>query len=133
MEDKYEAARNAATTYRDIFGKENFYLELQDQGLEMEHRIRPHLFKLEKDLGMPMVATNDSHYLCEDDAHAQDVLVCVQTGKSVNDTNRLKFHGSQFFVKSAAEMGRLFSGREDVIARTLSIAERCNFKLNKVK
>jgi DNA polymerase-3 subunit alpha len=82
---------------------------------------------------MPMVATNDSHYLCEDDAHAQDVLVCVQTGKSVNDTNRLKFHGNQFFVKSADEMGLLFSGREDVLARTLAIAERCNFKLNKVK
>src|SRR5258708_21912310 len=82
---------------------------------------------------MPMVATNDSHYFCEDDAHAQDVLVCVQTGKSVNDTNRLKFHGNQFFVKSADEMGRLFSGREDVLKRTLAIAERCNFKLNKVK
>jgi DNA polymerase-3 subunit alpha len=130
---KYDAAKNAAATYRDIFGKDNFFLEIQDQGLPEEHRIHADLFRLEKDLGMPMVATNDSHYLCEDDAHAQDVLVCVQTGKSIHDTNRLKFHGNQFFVKSSEEMGRVFSSRTDVLQRTLGIAERCNFKLNKVK
>jgi len=130
---KFDAARDAAAFYRDLFGKDNFFVEIQDQGLPEEHRIHADLFRLEKELGMPMVATNDSHYLCEDDAHAQDVLVCVQTGKSVNDANRLKFHGNQFFVKSADEMGRLFSGREDVVRRTLAIAERCNFKLNKVK
>src|SRR6266478_4639095 len=133
MEGRYESARKAAGSYREIFGKENFFLEIQDQGLEMEHRIRADLFRLEKETGIPMLATNDSHYLCEDDAHSHDVLVCVQTGKSVNDANRLKFHGNQFFVKSADEMGRLFSGREDVLKRTLAIAERCNFKLNKVK
>ncbi len=71
MENNYEAARTAAGTFADIFGKENFFLEIQDQGLEMEHRIHPGLFQLEKDLGLPLVATNDSHYLCEDDAHAQ--------------------------------------------------------------
>src|SRR5450432_4303967 len=75
-EGKYDAARAAAAFYADIFGKENFYLEIQDQGLEMEHRIHPGLFQLEKDLGLPLVATNDSHYLCEDDAHAQDVMLC---------------------------------------------------------
>ena len=130
---KYDAARNAAGTYRDIFGKDNFFLEIQDQGLPEEHRIHADLFRLEQDLGMQMVATNDSHYLCEDDAHAQDVLVCVQTGKSIHDTNRLKFHGNQFFVKSTEEMGRVFSSRPDVLQRTMAIAERCNFKLNKVK
>ena len=72
MEGNYEAAREAAGTFRDIFGEKNFYLEIQDQGLAMEHRIHPGLFQLEKDLGLPLVATNDSHYLCEDDAHAQD-------------------------------------------------------------
>jgi DNA polymerase III subunit alpha len=133
LANKYEAARDAASQYREIFGKDNFFMEIQDQGLPEEHRIHADLFRLEKELGIPMVATNDSHYLCEDDAHAQDVLVCVQTGKSVNETNRLKFHGSQFFVKSADEMARLFNGREDVLQRTLAIAERCNFKLNKVK
>ena len=130
---KYDAAKNAAATFRDIFGKDNFFLEIQDQGLPEEHRIHADLFRLEKDLGMQMVATNDSHYLCEDDAQAQDVLVCVQTGKSIHDTNRLKFHGNQFFVKSTEEMGRVFSSRPDVLQRTMAIAERCNFKLNKVK
>ncbi len=130
---KYDAAKNAAGTFRDIFGKDNFFLEIQDQGLPEEHRIHADLFRLEKELGMQMVATNDSHYLCEDDAHAQDVLVCVQTGKSIHDTNRLKFHGNQFFVKSTEEMGRVFSSRPDVLQRTMAIAERCNFKLNKVK
>src|SRR5260370_2894953 len=80
-----------------------------------------------------MVATNDSHYLCEDDAHAQDVLVCVQTGKSIHEDNRLKFHGNKFSVKSSEEMDRVFSSRPDVPTRTLSIAERCGFKLNKIK
>ena len=130
---KYEAARGAAAYFQDIFGKGNFFMEIQDQGLPEEHQIHADLFRIEKELGIPMVATNDSHYLCEDDAHAQDVLVCVQTGKSVNDTNRLKFHGNQFFVKTADEMKQLFSGREDVLAQTMAIAERCNFKLNKVK
>src|SRR5712675_179608 len=133
MEGKYDAARNAASFYREIFGKDNFFMEIQDQGLPEEHRIHADLMRLEKDLGIPMVATNDSHYLCEDDAHAQDVLVCVQTGKSVNDTNRLKFHGNQFFVKTADEMRQLFNGREDVLKQSLAIAERCTFKLNKVK
>src|SRR5215831_3963149 len=130
---KYDAARGAASFYREIFGKDNFFMEIQDQGLPEEHRIHADLFRLEKELGIPMVATNDSHYLCEDDAHAQDVLVCVQTGKSVNDTNRLKFHGNQFFVKSSEEMGRVFSSRPDVLSRTLAIAERCGFTLNKIK
>ncbi|HWF04842.1 MAG TPA: DNA polymerase III subunit alpha [Candidatus Angelobacter sp.] len=130
---KYDAARGAAANYQDIFGKGNFFMEIQDQGLPEEHQIHADLFRIEKELGIPMVATNDSHYLCEDDAHAQDVLVCVQTGKSVNDTNRLKFHGNQFFVKTADEMKKLFSGREDVLAQSMAIAERCNFKLNKVK
>ncbi|HKV93771.1 MAG TPA: DNA polymerase III subunit alpha [Candidatus Angelobacter sp.] len=133
LANKYEAARDAAGYFRELFGPENFFMEIQDQGLPEEHRIHADLFRIEKELGIPMVATNDSHYLCEDDAHAQDVLVCVQTGKSVNEANRLKFHGSQFFVKSADEMARLFNGREDVVKRTLAIAERCNFKLNKVK
>ena len=132
MEGNYEAAREAAATFRDIFGGKNFYLEIQDQGLAMEHRIHPGLFQLEKDLGLPMVATNDSHYLCEDDAHAQDVMVCIQTAKSIQDANRMKFEGNQFFVKSYAEMARVFKDSPDVLTRTLDIAERCNLKLEKV-
>ena len=132
MEEKYEAARDAAVFYRDIFGKDNFFLEIQDQGLEMEHRIHPHLFRLEKELGIPMVATNDSHYLCEDDAHAQDVMLCIQTGKSIQDTNRMKFQGTDFYVKSHDEMLRVFKDAPDVLTRTLAIAERCSTRLEKV-
>ena len=132
MEGNYEAASEAAGSYRDIFGKENFYLEIQDQGLEMEHRIHPDLFRLEKDLGLPLVATNDSHYLCENDAHAQDVMICIQTGKSIQDTNRMKFDGTQFYVKSHEEMARVFKDAPDVLSRTLAIAERCNMRLEKI-
>ena len=118
-EDKYTAARDAAVLYRDIFGKENFFLEIQDQGLEQEHRIHSNLFRLEKELGIPMVATNDSHYLCEDDAHAQDVMLCIQTGKSVQDTNRMKFQGTDFYVKNGEEMFRVFKDAPAVLSRTL--------------
>ena len=132
MEGNYDAARSAAGFYSDLFGKENFFLEIQDQGLEMEQRIRSGLFQLEKDLGLPMVATNDSHYLCEDDAHAQDVMLCIQTGKSIQETNRMKFEGTQFYVKNGDEMMRVFKDAPDVLKRTLDIAERCNLRLEKV-
>jgi DNA polymerase-3 subunit alpha len=132
LEDDYQAAQQAAATYRDIFGKENFFLEIQDQGLAQEHKIHPALFRLEKDLGLPLVATNDSHYLCEDDAHAQDVMVCIQTGKSIQEPNRMKFQGNQFFVKSHPEMARIFKDSPDVLTRTLAISERCNLRMEKV-
>ena len=132
LDENYDAARKAASTYRDIFGRENFFLEIQDQGLEKEHKIRPGLLRLEKDLGLPLVATNDSHYLCEEDAHAQDVMVCIQTGKSIQEPNRMKFEGNQFFVKSHEEMARIFKDSPDVLTRTLDIAERCNMRLEKV-
>jgi DNA polymerase III subunit alpha len=131
-EGNYDAARSAAGFYRDLFGKENFFLEIQDQGLEMEHRIHSGLFQLEKDLGLPLVATNDSHYLCEDDAHAQDVMLCIQTGKSIQETNRMKFEGTQFYVKNGDEMLRVFKDAPQVLSRTLNIAERCNLRLEKV-
>src|SRR5262252_6768231 len=131
-EEKYSAARSAAATYADIFGRQNFFLEIQDQGLEMEHRIHPGLFQLEKELGIPLVATNDSHYLCEDDAHAQDVMLCIQTAKSIRDTGRMKFEGTQFFVKNATEMYRVFKDSPDVLSRTLDIAERCHLKIEKI-
>src|ERR1700733_3530038 len=131
-EGNYDAAREAAGFYRDLFGKENFFLEIQDQGLEMEHRIHSDLFRLEKEIGLPMVATNDSHYLCEDDAHAQDVMLCIQTGKTIQETNRMKFEGTQFYVKNGDEMLRVFRDSPAVLSRTLDIAERCNLRLEKV-
>jgi DNA polymerase-3 subunit alpha len=132
MEEKYEAARQAAGTYADIFGKDNFFLEIQDQGLQKEHQIRPDLLRLSNQLGIPLVATNDSHYLCEEDAHAQDVMLCIQTGKSIQEPNRMKFEGNQFFVKSYEEMARVFKDSPDVLTRTLSIAERCNLRMEKI-
>src|SRR2546428_9891018 len=133
MEGRYESAGAAAGTYRDVVGEEKCVLELQDQGLEREHHIRPGVFRVEKDLGSALAATNDSHYLCEDDAHAQDVMVCIQTGKSIQEPNRMKFEGTGFYVKSHDEMYRVFKDSPDVLSRTLAIAERCSMRLEKVK
>jgi DNA polymerase-3 subunit alpha len=133
MKGNYEAARTTAAQYQDIFGRGNFFLEIQDQGLELEKKIHADLFRLEKDLDIPLVATNDSHYLCEDDSHAHEVLLCVQTLASINDPKRFKFDSDQFYVKSAAEMGRLFSHAPEVVSRTMQFAERCSLKLTKVE
>jgi len=129
----YEKARAAAVQYQDIFGKGNFFLEIQDQGLEQEKRILPNLYRLEKELGIPLVATNDSHYLCGEDSHAHDVMLCVQTGAKIHDKERFRFDSDQFFVKSADEMGRLFPDAPGALQRTMEIAERCNLKLHKVE
>ncbi len=130
--DYAEAAR-VAQQYEDIFGKGNFFLEIQDQGLEQEKNIRADLFRLERELGIPLVATNDSHYLCGEDSHAHDVMLCVQTGAKIHEANRFKFDGDQFFVKSGDEMARLFKDSPAVVERTMAIAERCNLKLKKVE
>jgi DNA polymerase-3 subunit alpha len=129
----YDAARNVAQQYEDIFGKGNFYLEIQDQGLEQEKKIHEALFRLERELSIPLVATNDSHYLCGEDSHAHDVMLCVQTGSKVHDKERFRFDSDQFFVKDADEMGRLFPDSPAVVQRTMEIAERCNFKLHAVE
>jgi len=89
------------------------------------------MFKLERELDIPLVATNDSHYLCEDDHKSHDVMLCVQTGSKVQDAQRMRFDADQFFVKSAEQMERLFPDRLDILQRTQAIAERCNLKLNK--
>src|SRR5271167_4109659 len=133
MKGNYAAARATAAQYQDIFGRGNFFLEIQDQGLELEKKIHADLFRLEKDLDIPLVATNDSHYLCEDDSHAHEVLLCVQTLASINDPKRFKFDSDQFYVKSAAEMDRLFSHAPEVVSRTMQFAERCSLKLTKVE
>src|ERR1700722_8449103 len=132
MAGKYEEAKATASQYQDIFGRGNFFLEIQDQGLELEKKIHADLFRLEKELGIPLVATNDSHYLCEDDHHAHEVLLCVQTADSIHNPKRFKFDTDQFYVKSAAEMEKLFSHAPEVVGRTMQFAERCSFKLAKV-
>ena len=133
MKDNYEGARRTASQYQDIFGRGNFFLEIQDQGLELEKKIHADLFRLERELDLPLVATNDSHYLCEDDHHAHEVLLCVQTAGSIHDPKRFKFDSDQFYVKTADEMERVFSHAPQVVNRTMQFAERCSLKLNKVE
>ena len=132
MAGNYEKARSVAQQYEDIFGKGNFFLEIQDQGLEQEKKIHEALFRLERELEIPLVATNDSHYLCGEDSHAHDVMLCVQTGSKIHDKERFRFDSDQFFVKSADEMERLFKDSPAVLQRTMEIAERCNLKLHPV-
>jgi DNA polymerase-3 subunit alpha len=129
---RYEKARSVAQQYEDIFGKGNFYLEIQDQGLEQEKQIHEALFRMERESGIPLVVTNDSHYLCGEDSHAHDVMLCVQTGAKIHDKERFRFDSDQFFVKSAEEMGRVFPDAPSVMQRTMEIAERCNLKLHPV-
>ena len=128
----YEKAKAVAAQYRDIFGPKNFYLEIQDQGLDQERKIHADLYRLERELGIPLVATNDSHYLCGEDSHAHDVMLCVQTGAKIHDAERLRFDSNQFFVKSGDEMAQIFPDSPDVLKRTMEIAERCHLKLSKV-
>ena len=132
VEEKYDQARENAYRLRDIFGKQNFFLEIQDQGLEIEKTVNPHLVRLSKESGIPLVATNDCHYLHHEDAHAQEVLLCIQTGKTMGDTNRMKFATDQFYFKTAAEMAQVFREVPEAVRRTVDIAARCNVKVERI-
>src|SRR5690606_7518053 len=101
---QYDEAVKVAATYRDIFGPGNYFLELMDHGLEIERRVRDDLLRLGKQLGLPPVVTNDSHYVREDHATSHDALLCVQTGSELSNPNRFRFEGSGYYLKSAAEM-----------------------------
>src|SRR5947199_3322543 len=122
MEQKCGQARENAYRLRDIFGKQNFFLEIQDQGLEIEKGVNPHLVRLSKETGIPLVATNDCHYLHHEDAHAQEVLLCIQTGKTMSDEHRMKFATDQFYFKTAEEMAKVFRELPDALSRTVDIA-----------
>jgi len=130
--DKFEQARTNAYRLRDIFGKGNFFLEVQDQGLEIEQRINRELVRLSRDTGIPLVATNDTHYLTRADSHAQEVLLCIQTGKTMSDGSRMKFATDQFYFKTAVEMAEVFRELPDALERTVAIAERCSVKIQRV-
>jgi DNA polymerase III subunit alpha len=133
VEEKPDQAREAAYRLRDIFGKGNFFLEIQDQDLEIEKRVNPQIVKLSRETGIPLVATNDCHYLNHTDAHSQEVLLCIQTGKTMSDTHRMKFATDQFFFKTAEEMARKFGELPEAMERTVAIAERCNVKIDAVQ
>ncbi len=129
--DRYETARQAAYDLRDIFGKGNFFLELQDQGIAEEKRINPQLVQMSRETGIPLVVTNDCHYLTQQDSRAQEVLMCIQTGKTLSDTNRMKFPTDQFYFKTYEEMLEIFGEVPEALHRTVEIAARCNLHLEK--
>src|SRR5580658_8128850 len=132
VEEKYDLARENAYRLRDVFGKSNFFLEIQDQNLEIDKRVNPEIVRLSKETGIPLIATNDCHYLHHEDAHAQEVLLCIQTGKTMSDTNRMKFQTDQFYFKTAEEMARVFREVPDALSRTVDIAHRCNVKIDRI-
>jgi DNA polymerase-3 subunit alpha len=128
-EIRSEQARKAvaaAATYRDILGPGNFFLEMQYQGIDEQRIVNNGLLPIARDLNLPLVATNDVHYLRHGDHKPHDILLCIGTGKSVNDENRLKYHGDQFFLKSAEQMAQVFGDYPEAMQNTLRIAERCN-------
>ena len=129
----YEKARASAAEFRDIFGKENYFLELMDHGLAIETKVRDGLLRLAKDLQLPMVATNDLHYTDASDADAHEALLCVQSGKTMDDPNRFKFDARDFYLKSPAEMRALWDGKyqlREACDNTLLIAERCSVEFD---
>ena len=132
LHDKFDDARKNAYRLRDIFGKNNFFLEVQDQGLEQDIRVNRDLVRLSRESGIPLVATNDCHYLTQADSHAQEVLMCIQTGKTMSDAARMKFATDQFYFKTAEEMAKVFAELPDAVTRTMAIAERCNVKIQRV-
>jgi DNA polymerase III subunit alpha len=122
---RYEAAREAAADFRDIFGAENYYCELMDHGLPVESRVQKDLLRLAKDLGLPLVATNDLHYTRAEDAQAHAVLLCVQSGSTLADPKRFKFEADDFYLKSPQEMRHTWRELPEACDNTLLIAERC--------
>jgi DNA polymerase-3 subunit alpha len=129
---RYEEARRLAYSYEDIFGKGNFFLEMQDHGLEADRNVLPQLNRLSQETRIPLVATNDSHYLRKEDSRTHEILLCIQTGKTMSDSSRMRFQTPDFYLKSKAEMLRLFGEIEEALDRTWEIAQRCQVKLEKV-
>src|SRR2546427_401272 len=129
----YDDARHAAYRLRHIFGKGNFFLEVQDQGLEIDGPVNRELVRLSRESGIPLVATNDCHYLTRADARAQDALLCIQPGKTMSDPQRMRFATDQFYFKTAEEMAQVFRELPDALERTAAIAERCNVRIEPVR
>ena len=125
----YEEAKRGALYYQDIFGKDNFFLELQDHGIAEQHYVNPQLLRMSEETGIELICTNDVHYTYADDADAHDILLCIQTGKKVTDENRMRYTGGQYYLKSPEEMTELFKYAPQAVANTEKIAERCNVEI----
>ena len=124
----YERAKQAALYYRDLFGEGNYYIELQDHGLEEDQVVLPQLIRLARETGIPMAATNDAHYITKEDAKMQSILLCIQTGKTIADADRMEFQTDEFYLKSTDEMYDLFAMVPEACENTNKIAEQCNFE-----
>jgi len=125
----YNEARAAAANYRDIFGADNYFVEIMDHDIEIERRVKDDLLKLAKELGLPLVATNDLHYTYADDAKHHEALLCIQSGTTLADPKRFRFEGKEYYLKDAATMRRIFKDLESACDNTLAIAERCNITM----
>ena len=125
LDGRREDARKMALRYLDIYGEGNYYIELQDHGLPDEKRVLPELLQLARDLNLPLVVTNDCHYIRREDAEAQEILMCIQTGKTLSDDRRMRMETDQLYVKSEEEMRRLFPQLEEAFENTQKIADRC--------
>mgnify|MGYP002678399870 FL=1 len=125
----YEDARAAALRYQNIFGKGNFFLELQDHGIPEQQNVNQQLLKMHRETGIDLVATNDVHYTLAEDAQPHDVLLCLQTGKKLSDTDRMRYEGGQYYVKSPEEMERLFPYATEALENTHKIAQRCHVEI----
>ena len=125
----YEEAKNCALKYEACFGKGNYFLELQDHGIPEQKTVNQALFRMSKELSIPLVATNDIHYTYAEDAEPHDLLLCLQTGKKVTDTDRMRYDGGQYYVKSEMEMRSLFPYAQEAIDNTARIADRCNVEI----
>jgi DNA polymerase III subunit alpha len=127
---QYDAARAAAAEFQDIFGKDNYFAEIMDHGIGVERRVMPDLLKIAKDLGIPLVGTNDLHYTHQHDAQSHAALLCVQSGSTLDDPKRFKFDGDGYYVKTPAEMRQIFRDHPEACDNTLLIAERCEVEFN---
>ena len=125
----YDEARKTAREYEEIFGKGNFFLELQDHGIEEQAQVNPMLIRMSEELDIPLVATNDVHYTYAEDATAHDILLCIQTGKKLSDENRMRYEGGQYYVKSPEEMSELFPYAQEALENTQKIADRCHVEI----
>lgn len=125
----YEESKKAALRYEEIFGKGNFFLELQDHGIPEQHRVNQQLVRMSRETGIELVATNDIHYTYSTDAEAHDILLCVQTGKRLQDEDRMRYEGGQYYVKSVEEMAALFPYAPQALENTHKIADRCNVEI----
>ena len=126
LSEQYEEAKAYALSMAEIFGEEHFYLELQDHGIAEQQAVNQGVLRISRETGLPLVVTNDAHYLRREDAKMQDVLLCIQTGKTVDDTNRMKFQTEEFYLKSEEELRQLFPNCEEAFENTVKIAEKCN-------